>query len=328
MSKIIRLTENQFGEMMAYHGSDADFNKFNHKKYLNTGAGSQIFGWGTYITDDRSVALGYTNMTYTPDYIKEFNEWLKQGYSVVEITKEKEHFFRNIFFKNHINDFISKGLNDFESKISCSILWDFLRSEDFLKDRTIAVLKRWINEKRYERDMFGITMPSSRIEKNLIRYKTALEVLKGLETCENEEKSGILYEVDIPDDDGFNYLLWDDYLTDIQLDTIYGEMEAIDKKHNSKIFYDFLVDDDFSYNINGENLYKKIVDCFNKHFESTNTKSNAAKAASLFLLQCGFDGIKYEAGTVWGKPFGASDDACNYVIFDANKVKIVNKTRM
>ena len=53
------LQENETDEMMAYHGSSADFDKFNHKKYLSTGAGSQVFGWGTYVTDDKAVATGY-----------------------------------------------------------------------------------------------------------------------------------------------------------------------------------------------------------------------------------------------------------------------------
>ena len=44
-------------------------------------------------------------------------------------------------------------------------------------------------------------------------------------------------------------------------------------------------------------------------------------------MQCGFDGIKYPSGTKWKKPDGASEDAYNYVIFDANKVKIINKTK-
>ena len=44
-------------------------------------------------------------------------------------------------------------------------------------------------------------------------------------------------------------------------------------------------------------------------------------------MQCGFDGIKYPAGTRWQKPDGSSEDAYNYVIFDANKVKIINKTK-
>jgi hypothetical protein len=55
---------------------------------------------------------------------------------------------------------------------------------------------------------------------------------------------------------------------------------------------------------------------------------DSQKAASLFLMQCGFDGIKYPSGTIWRKPDGASEGAYNYVIFDANKVKIVNKTKL
>jgi hypothetical protein len=31
MAKVIILNENQFGEMMAYHGAGADFDKFKHK---------------------------------------------------------------------------------------------------------------------------------------------------------------------------------------------------------------------------------------------------------------------------------------------------------
>ena len=85
---------------------------------------------------------------------------------------------------------------------------------------------------------------------------------------------------------------------------------------------------DFLYNADGETVYLSLVKCFENHLESTNSRSNAYKAASLFLLQCGFDGIMYPAGTIWGKPFGAADDAYNYVIFDSNKVKIVNKTKV
>ena len=318
------IQENETDEMMAYHGSSSDFDKFNHKKYLNTGAGSQSFGWGTYITDDKAIAMGYTNTLYSPDYIKEYSDWIEQGYTDEEIKKEKEHIFKEKFFKNHINEFIQKGLDDFESKISCSILWDFLRSTGFLKNRTITVLKKWINEKKYELDMFGMKMPSSKVEKNLIRYKAAMDVLDGFEIDDSER--GFLYEVEIPDDDGFNYLSWNEYLTEMQADTIYSAMEAFERKHNNEIF------DDFSgqslYDMDGQDLYVSIVSCFYRHLESTNSNSDASKAASLFLLQCGFDGIKYDAGTVWGKPYGSSEDALNYVIFDANKVKIVNKTKV
>ena len=48
--------------------------------------------------------------------------------------------------------------------------------------------------------------------------------------------------------------------------------------------------------------------------------------ASTFLMNLGYDGIKYEAGTILGKPEESDDDAENYVIFNANKIKIINKT--
>ena len=69
MPKVIKLTENQFGEMMAYHGSGSDFDKFNHKKYLGKGAGSQTFGWGTYITNDIEIAKSYAESIGKGNYI-------------------------------------------------------------------------------------------------------------------------------------------------------------------------------------------------------------------------------------------------------------------
>jgi hypothetical protein len=68
----------------------------------------------------------------------------------------------------------------------------------------------------------------------------------------------------------------------------------------------------------GKSVYRRLQTLF----------GGSDKAASLFLMQCGFDGIKYPSGTKWKKPDGASEDAYNYVIFDANKVKIVNKTKV
>jgi hypothetical protein len=56
------IEENDVEELKAYHGSSANFDKFNHKKYLNTGAESQAFGWGTYITSDKKIGESYALM--------------------------------------------------------------------------------------------------------------------------------------------------------------------------------------------------------------------------------------------------------------------------
>ena len=54
-----RIIAEAISELQAFHGSGADFNKFNHKKYLSSGFGSQAFGWGTYVTTDITIANSY-----------------------------------------------------------------------------------------------------------------------------------------------------------------------------------------------------------------------------------------------------------------------------
>jgi hypothetical protein len=41
-----------------YHGTAADFRKFNHK-YMGSGEGAQAFGWGTYLAQRFGIAKGY-----------------------------------------------------------------------------------------------------------------------------------------------------------------------------------------------------------------------------------------------------------------------------
>ena len=53
-------------QQRAYHGSGADFDAFDHS-FIGTGANSQSFGWGTYLSDNMKVAEGYM---YMPGDIK------------------------------------------------------------------------------------------------------------------------------------------------------------------------------------------------------------------------------------------------------------------
>lgn len=51
-------------EMLAYHGSKADFDNFS-LAYIGTGVGAQEFGYGIYVTFEHEVALGYGGICYT-----------------------------------------------------------------------------------------------------------------------------------------------------------------------------------------------------------------------------------------------------------------------
>ncbi|MBQ5507858.1 MAG: hypothetical protein IIT85_12125, partial [Prevotella sp.] len=45
-------------EMRAYHGSGADFNRFDHS-HMGEGEGAQAYGWGTYVTEIEGVGRMY-----------------------------------------------------------------------------------------------------------------------------------------------------------------------------------------------------------------------------------------------------------------------------
>ena len=313
MSKIIRLTENQFGEMMAYHGSGSDFDKFNHKKYLGKGAGSQAFGWGTYITDDKEIAKSYAENIGKGNYIIDYDKWLNQGLTFDEITKwSVERKYLEEFINNHIDDFKKANINEFDISYVGEIIWGVLKNENFDKDFAINSLKRRIKNKTYECDGYGRKLPDETCENKFRQYTGALRALEIMKSSNNK----IVYEVEIPDDNGQNYIEWYEEIDENIKNIVSKTMKKLEKKFNFKASAGFWPSIEMQI-LDGKELYGLLEDAL-----------GSDKAASLFLMQCGFDGIKYPAGTRWQKPDGASEDAMNYVIFDANKVKIVNKTKV
>jgi hypothetical protein len=49
-------------EMQAYHGSDHHFEEFS-SEHIGTGKGYQTFGWGIYLTREKTVARRYRSPT-------------------------------------------------------------------------------------------------------------------------------------------------------------------------------------------------------------------------------------------------------------------------
>ena len=321
MPKVIRLTENQFSEMMAFHGTDADFDKFNHKKYLNTGAGSQAFGWGTYVSDDKYVALGYSEATSS----KNENETIKA----------------NIY-----KSLLSLGANESVSEKKSESLFRMVRCFGF--DKTINDINMSLEhfKKEYERHKRFDNLRDLAEEdlESVKEVELSLNAVKLAKDMEYKDK-GFLYEVEIPDDNGENYISWsyiycedhsnvkteDDYYKEKEraknyayglISIIAEKMREIEKKFHfsaGRDFYEMInpqKNEKFNW-LSGGEIYNALSEIL-----------GSEKAASLFLMQCGFDGIKYEGGTMWDLPEGAKKHPYNYVIFDANKVKIVNKTKV
>lgn len=74
-----------------YHGSGANFERFNTDEYGLSGEGSMSFGYGTYLTDDEEIARSYANrQSYMNDTYKlksEYNDWDSIVYDVLLYAK-------------------------------------------------------------------------------------------------------------------------------------------------------------------------------------------------------------------------------------------------
>lgn len=119
-----------------------------------------------------------------------------------------------------------------------------------------------------------------------------------------------LYEVDIPDDNGSNYLDWDAPITDELIDKVAKALPSL-RSYDIK---DLKKDRTF------DNFYKTI----SMRSVTDDASFNDDKAASKLLASLGYTGIKYKAGRNFG---GAEEGDTNYVIFKPEDMRITEHTK-
>lgn len=119
-----------------------------------------------------------------------------------------------------------------------------------------------------------------------------------------------LYEVDIPEDNGSNYLDWDALITDELIDKVAKSLPSL----RSFDIKDLKKDRTF------DNFYKTI----SMRSVKDDASFNDDKAASKLLSSLGYTGIKYKAGRNFG---GAEEGDTNYVIFKPEDMRIVEHTK-
>ena len=346
--EIIKEEINSFlTELNLYHASKSDFNRFNHKKYLSSGAGSQAFGWGTYLTDSFPIAKDYAEkfinlqfnqfvMSANPsDYI-DFSEYDD------DIKLKVTSFYRQYVSLGMVND--ATGRWDKHSFDNCVTISDENPSDAY--DR---IVQEYESQKQFMInfcDQVGLEFNIDEFNTQVTGYKEAWMYDKNgyikMVEKENLAKSlfkqlindvwddalakamneSYIYEVSIPDDDGTNYIHYDEYVSDDIMKRIENGFNMLSKRFNRPYLeaWQNVVQDVLNM-IN--HLYgKSVLYCIEKVFEDF---KDMEKAKSLFLLQCGFVGMKYRAGTMWGLPKGADENSMNYVIFNANDIKITSK---
>lgn len=154
-----------------------------------------------------------------------------------------------------------------------------------------------------------------------------------------------LYEVDIPEDNGSNYLEWekkpsDEVATKI-IEGLYGlDAKTLDDMASKDIVFRNLLYDYIKNADKGQMiplLVKTHALTRGTTYDNGNVEDDirfvynrlsrwmgSPKAASQFLSSLGFTGIKYPAGTIQG---GAEEGDTNYVIFKPEDMRITEHTK-
>lgn len=273
--------------LKVYHGSGADFTEFDFD-HMGEGAGSQAFGWGGYVTSSEEI-----------------------GKSYVELARKKPTYVYN--GKEMSEDDLRSVLLDKVGIDNANILDDFLYNlEKYGVSEAKSILRK--GDYAYFKDLLKGTYGS--VRSGYQNKVDAAELILAPRNIRVKKYKGNLYEVDIPDDNGRNYLDWDKPLRKEQQDAIREGLEHLG------VGIKTLESKGQSLERTGENVYNSTL-----YIGLTGTEYDLperTEGISKFLSSVGFTGIKYNAGRNFG---GAKEGDTNYVIFKPEDMRITEHTK-
>lgn len=274
--------------LKVYHGSGADFTEFDFD-HMGEGAGSQVFGWGGYVTSSKKIGKSYAKigqMSAEDRHRHASSEDTPIEAAVGSILGQEIYNERAKTFEQKKAQAIENAENSIASYS------DMLKNSNELDEKSKKFL-----------------------EKSIERYKKELEVLRALTEEQYKEeyikqgRAKNLYEVDIPDDNGSNYLDFENPMNEEQKNTIRDALVKNGVDVSSWENRGFKLDLPF------KDVYAAVLPMMMRC---------EPKEVSKFLSSFGFTGIKYPAGTIQG---GAEEGDTNYVIFKPEDMKITQHTK-
>ena len=314
-------TENERTRMMGagsvrehrvYHGSGADFDAFDHS-HMGEGEGAQAYGWGTYVTEVEGIGRTYANAT-----AHNYNKALRP-------LERKRDSIRNSLRIEALELDSARGGLRVAVKAKAKAEENY---EEFLKRREEIEEKYGKHSTQYDdylwNSPYAIAVRAIEHYENKIKEReTKLHSLqKDLEETKKQIENITkvfprhLYTVEIPDDNGSNYLDWNGHPAESLLKDVgsFLEGEGFERVQDSPVRYEkgesTVV---LNPNATGADLYAELREAL-----------GSDKKASQALAEVGCVGIKYPADNMRG---GRKDGAKNYVIFNENDAKITDHTR-
>jgi len=274
-------------DIETWHGSGYTFTKFDHSN-MGKGAGSQVFGWGTYLTDGEKIAEDYANSVAKRKYNDE-----TPGYNGKEVL-----------YKGEKIDLDQSKLDPLR------LAYDTLNSEGTIR-KAVTFVERLMDYAE-EQDMKDT-------------WQEVLNILKNSKKSDFKVRDAdltdkrLLYKVEIPEDTGDNYLDWMVTIKKPLRKKIADAVRQLDGEPKQSFIYtnykngweslaDMIEREQFAY----KEIHDRLLMAFGGRVKD-------AERVSKLMNSLGFVGVKYPAGTIWGGGNGAT----NYVIFNEDDAKIV-----
>ena len=273
--------------LKVYHGSGADFTEFDFD-HMGEGAGSQAFGWGGYVTSSKKIGKSYAEVgQQSAESRHAYSEDTPIEAAVGSILGQDMYNHQAKTFEQKKAQAIKNAENSIASYS------EMLKNSNELDEKGKKFLQKGIEEDKKELEVLR-TLTEEQYKEEYIKQGRAKN----------------LYEVDIPDDNGSNYLDWDAPITDELIDKVAKALPSL-RSYDIK---DLKKDRTFG------NLYKTI----SMRSVTDDATFNDDKAASKLLSSLGYTGIKYKAGRNFG---GAEEGDTNYVIFKPEDMRITEHTK-
>lgn len=267
-------------EHRVYHGSGAEFEEFDHS-HMGEGEGAQAYGWGTYVTEVEGIGRMYASqnkgrISYKGKSVQEIQKLYEEGVSPY-----------NVVYSVVIE--MEGGL-------------DFSQAKEMLESD-------WRSSLEYE-----VAEGDGEYADG---WRQNLSELASLEESDFSKKEGShLYTVEIPNDNGSNYLHWEKPLTREQLSSVAEGLKAegwIEAEGNHPTF----TKNDNKIVLNeraaGSDVYAELEEAM-----------GSQQKASEFLSSIGFTGVSMPAQFRSG---GREDNSRNFVIFNEKDAQITDHVR-
>ena len=288
----------QIREQRVYHGSQADFDHFDNS-HMGEGEGRQAFGWGTYLTSVEGVGRFYANQNSRindDNYGIALHEYETAESDCMFAETRYNRSGKKVAAKEEALESAKQELAD-AKKNNNSQLAEELESK-------VAMAEKNLSKSQNEQQK-----AKSELERAKADMEEKKRILDSVPTPERH-----LYHVTIPDDNGSNYYDW---RGDVSSDTLDRITESLRNRLG-----DEFVDEEWIPDMKSESDKGSIMGITLYH--KLESALGSDKAASLFLADLGYTGIKYPTNDRGG---GRRTGEKNYVIFNEADAKITDHVR-